>query len=58
MGVAGERNGIPDTPSFGDCLFQVEQFVLDVVERPGELRRAPIQLGVDQGAVLALAAAQ
>ncbi len=54
----GERNGTPDPPSFGDCLFQVEQFVLDVVERSSELRRAPILLGVDQGAVLALAAAK
>jgi phospholipase/carboxylesterase len=54
----GERNGTPDPPSFGDCLFQVEQFVLDVVERRPELGRGPILLGVDQGAVLALAAAK
>ena len=54
----GERNGIPDPPSFGDCLFQVEQFVLDVVERRSDLPRAPILMGVDQGAVLALAAAK
>jgi phospholipase/carboxylesterase len=54
----GERNGTPDPPSFGDCLFQIEQFVLDVVGRRSELRRAPILVGVDQGAVLALAAAK
>jgi predicted esterase len=54
----GERNQIPDPPSFGDCLFQVEQFVLDVVDHTSEIRRAPILLGVGQGAVLALAAAK
>jgi phospholipase/carboxylesterase len=51
----GERCGRPDPPTFGDCLFQVEQFVLDVLERRdgGPL---PYLLGFDQGAVLALAA--
>ena len=52
----GERKGLPDPPSFGDCLFQLEQFVLDLAESRGEIGHAPILLGVGQGAVLALAA--
>jgi phospholipase/carboxylesterase len=54
----GEREGTPDPPSFGDCLFQVEQFTLDVVESAGEEPATPILIGVGQGAVLALAAAK
>ena len=54
----GERNGLPDPPSFGDCLFQVEQFVLDTIESRGEIGHGPILLGVGQGAVLALATAK
>jgi predicted esterase len=54
----GERDGTPDPPSFGDCLFQVEQFVLDVVESADKATGAPVIIGVDQGAVLALATAK
>jgi phospholipase/carboxylesterase len=54
----GERDGFPDPPSFGDCLFQVEQFTLDVVDQTHALGRPPILMGVGQGAVLALAAAK
>jgi predicted esterase len=51
----GESEGHPDLTTFGDGLFQVEQFVLDVVERQQEQPPALYLLGFDQGAVLALA---
>jgi predicted esterase len=54
----GERDESPDPPTFGDCLFQVEQFVLDVTEQTRALGRPPLLVGVGQGAVLALAAAK
>src|SRR6202035_5867366 len=54
----GEAEESPDPPSFGDCLFQVEQFALDVAEQSQALRPAPLLLGLGQGAVLALAAAK
>jgi predicted esterase len=47
----------PEPKSFEAALWQVEQFIRDVMERriPGEFR--PILVGYRQGAVLALAAA-
>jgi phospholipase/carboxylesterase len=53
----GEVEGRPDPPTFGDCLFQVEQFVYDTIDRSGGDIR-PYLVGFDQGAVLALAAAK
>ncbi|HWQ23920.1 MAG TPA: hypothetical protein VNK94_07445 [Gaiellaceae bacterium] len=54
------RTGDPghvEPASFGDSLYQVEQFVYDVAERhPGEPH--PFLLGYDLGAVLALTAAR
>jgi phospholipase/carboxylesterase len=47
----------PDGPSFGDVLFHVEQFLLDVEERRGGDRAGTLLLGDEQGAVLALAMA-
>jgi phospholipase/carboxylesterase len=55
---AGESDGRPDPTTFGDCLFQVEQFVLDVLDRRQDSQHAPFLLGFDQGAVLALAATE
>jgi predicted esterase len=54
---AGESEGRPDPTTFGDCLFQVEQFVLDVLDGQRQPRPAFL-LGLDQGAVLALAATE
>ncbi len=52
-------DGQPEPASFGDSLFQLEQFVYDVVDRAParDARRLPLLLGYDQGAVLALTAA-
>lgn len=52
---AGEAEGRPDPSTFGDCLYQIEQFVLDVLDRQRQPSRPPYLLGFDQGAVLALA---
>lgn len=49
--------GVPEPPLFGDSLYQVEQFLLDVVEEEGaetNPRRPIFLLGYDQGALLAL----
>jgi predicted esterase len=54
----GETDARPDPTTFGDCLYQVEQFVLDVLDREGDPVRPVYLLGFDQGAVLALAAAE
>jgi len=53
-----DQPGVPDPPSFGDTLYQVEQFVYDVLDRPEVEGRLPCLLGVEQGAVLALAATE
>jgi predicted esterase len=46
--------GHPEPGSFGDSLWQLEQFIYDVVEElPGATMR-PVLLGHDQGGVLAL----
>jgi predicted esterase len=50
--------GFPEPASFGDTLYQVEQFVYDVVDRVENEDRLPFLLGCEQGAVLALAAAE
>jgi predicted esterase len=50
-------DGEPEPASFGDSLFQLEQFVYDVVDRADGQGRLPFVLGYDYGAVLALAAA-
>jgi predicted esterase len=55
---AGESEGRPDPTTFGDCLFQVEQFVLDVLDRRQESSCLPYLVGFDQGAVLALASTE
>jgi predicted esterase len=47
----------PDGPSFGDVLFHVEQFLLDVHERRGNDGAGILLMGDEQGAVLALAMA-
>jgi predicted esterase len=47
----------PDGPSFGDVLFHVEQFLLDVDERRGKDGAGILLVGDEQGAVLALAMA-
>jgi predicted esterase len=52
------EEGAPEPASFGDTLFQVEQFVYDVVDRIAAEGRLPYLLGCEQGAVLALAAAE
>jgi predicted esterase len=48
--------GSPEPASFGDTLYQVEQFIYDVRDRIEG--RLPFLLGCEQGAVLALAAAE
>lgn len=45
---------LPELASFGDALYQLEQFVYDVVDR--DEGRRPVLLGYDQGAVMALTA--
>jgi predicted esterase len=45
--------GRPEPATFGDCLWQFEQFIFDVLEHHG--RATPIfVVGIDQGALLAL----
>jgi len=45
--------GHPEAATFGDCLWQLEQFIYDIHEREG--RAGPLfLLGHDQGAVLAV----
>jgi phospholipase/carboxylesterase len=50
--------GRPDPATFGDTLYQVEQFVYDVADRTGGEGTRPFLLGYEQGAVLALAATE
>ncbi|MGH9894503.1 MAG: alpha/beta hydrolase, partial [bacterium] len=45
--------GYPEPATFGDCLWQVEQFVYDVLDRQS-VERPLFLLGYDQGAVLAV----
>ncbi len=48
----------PEPSTFGDSLYQVEQFLLDVVESQNRQERSQVYLlGFDQGAVLALSLA-
>jgi len=47
----------PDGPSFGDVLFHVEQFLLDVQERRADEDAGILLVGDEQGAVLALSMA-
>ncbi len=51
------EDGRPEPASFGDSLWQVEQFVYDDRERQGPDPPAPFLLGYDLGGVLALAEA-
>jgi predicted esterase len=45
--------GYPEPATFGDCLWQLEQFVYDVLDRQS-VERPLFLLGYDQGAVLAV----
>lgn len=46
--------GVPDPTRFGDSLWRLEQFVLDVVRRGRAPDRPVILVGYEQGASLAL----